>query len=170
MDAGDNMVVCSSKKETKKGVNNIIINNRINNSNNNNIKNKKTRKRNRNRNRKNRLKKKYNNAFWNKDNKTDNVNIINQEQNSNNINTQINNEKKQFKSKNQLVLFEIKEEDNGKVFLDIKKTLNGNYLWINCNKLISDSYIVCSKKRNNSIIKVDNEDLTYFLIIKNLFK
>ncbi len=170
LDAGDNMVVCSSKKETKKGVNNIIINNRINNSNNNNIKNKKTRKRNRNRNRKNRLKKKYNNAFWNKDNKTDNVNIINQEQNSNNINTQINNEKKQFKSKNQLVLFEIKEEDNGKVFLDIKKTLNGNYLWINCNKLISDSYIVCSKKRNNSIIKVDNEDLTYFLIIKNLFK
>lgn len=157
LNIGNNMAVCTSKKETKKGLNNFIINNRINN-----IKSRK-------RNRKNILKKNNNNVFWNKDYKADGINIINQEQNFNNINTKINDEKKTIMSKFQLVLFELKEKDNGKVVLDIKKTLNGNYFWINCDKLISDSYIICSLKRDNSLIKVGNNDLTYFLNIKNSF-
>ena len=88
--------------------------------------------------------------------------------NSNNI--QIIDENKIHMPKYQLILFELKETDNEKIILDIKKTLNGNYFWIDCDKLISDSYIICSVKRNNSLIKVDNEDLTYFLIIKSPFE
>ena len=164
---GNNMAICSSKKETKKGANNnnIIINNYINNG-----YNDKTRKKNNNR--RNRLKKKnyQNNAFWNKDG-NNSKNFINQVQKDKyNIYNKINDDIKQLMAKIKLILFELKEKDNGKVELSIKKTLIGNYLWINCNKLLFDSYIICSFKNNNSLIKVDNEDLTYFLKIKSPFE
>jgi len=163
LNIGNNMAICSSKKETKKGV----INNNINNIN-------KKKKKNRNKKYTIKMKDNINNAFRNKNYKSNNLNIINQEQNINN-NNNINIQKnvydiKKIMPKNQLVLFELNEKKNGEVVLDIKKNLNGNYFWINCDKLIMDSYIICSLKNNNSLIKVDNEDLIYFLIINCPFE
>ena len=80
---------------------------------------------------------------------------------NNNINA--NNKNNFINYRKELILLELNEE---KFSFEIKNRLFGDYYLIPCKNIISNSFLLCTHKGNNSIIKInENGELSnYFMI------
>ena len=90
-----------------------------------------------------------------------NNNIIKE---NNNIN--VNNKNNFINYRKELILLELNEE---KFSLEIKNRLFGEYYSISCSNIISNSFLLCTHKGNNSIIKInENGELSNYFKIDSL--
>ena len=60
-----------------------------------------------------------------------------------------------------LITYEIIEK-NGKIHLNKKSSIKGDYKNINNREIINDLYIICSINKNNQILKIDEEGTIVF--------
>ena len=65
--------------------------------------------------------------------------------------------------RHKLVLFELTENINETININIKDELYAEFLNIDCNKMIFDSFLLCSFNKNNSVIKINENDKIFNL-------
>ncbi len=96
-------------------------------------------------------------------------NNINQNNNTGNHSSIINYKGQTKDINHKLILFELIEKKDGKIQLDIKDELLGNYFVFNSKKMILDSYLLCSMSENSLIKITDDLKLIKLLPVKNPF-
>ena len=80
--------------------------------------------------------------------------------------------KKIFFDTIKLILLEFIENEDGIIDIKIKDEILGEFFTINCKKLILDSFLLCSNKNNNNLIKI-NENwklIKYFKLNKSAYE
>ena len=102
------------------------------------------------------------------------INIINEDNNNNiiiNDNDKKNtiNKSKDKRYRKELLLFKIEEKENGKIAINKINELFGEYYTIDCKKIICESFLICSNKGNNSVIKINENKLYHYFYIKSPF-
>ena len=103
-----------------------------------------------------------------------NINIINEDNinniiiNDNDKNNPINKNKDKIYRK-ELLLFKIEEKENGKISINKINELFGEYYTINCKNIICKSFLICSNRGNNSVIKINENNLFHYFDIKSPF-
>ena len=102
------------------------------------------------------------------------INIINEDNNNNiiiNDNDKKNtiNKSKDKRYRKELLLFKIEEKENGKIAINNINELFGEYYTIDCKKIICESFLICSNKGNNSVIKINENKLYHYFYIKSPF-
>ena len=94
----------------------------------------------------------------------------NPKENKNIINIKYQDNIKNYKMIKVLVSCELIEKENGEIILEEKGKLYGNFYSIDCESIISDSFLFCSHKDNNSAIKINEKGkLIHYFTIKSPF-
>ncbi len=59
-------------------------------------------------------------------------------------------------------MFELKEINNGKIKIISKSKFSGYYSFIVNSSMILDNYLISSNRKNNSLVKIENDEKLIF--------